>query len=289
MGSTKKTDGRSEAIAEGARLPSWQIAVLNARTEIYHALSERNLTNECTAVYLPGSRVLGQNWDWMAQLEPLVVLMEIEREDGHRILQLTEPGIIGKIGFNSEGIGVCLNNISGSTNLTAVPIHILLRSALDGRDIEEIFSRFNNTPLGTHSNILMADDRGGCIDMEFAGIRMRPVDFRMDPPVHTNHYLSELKDSQYTNDDQLYRNSVARYKRGRALADVLDMDAGVDSLKSILRDREDSANPICRSYKMVMGLQVGTVSSIVMDLPDRTMHITQGNPREAQYQVFHLT
>jgi isopenicillin-N N-acyltransferase like protein len=280
-----------DAIAEGARLSPWKIAALNARTEIYHVLTEDNPINECTAFYLPGSRTLGQNWDWAAQLEPLVVLMEIERKDGHRILQVTEPGIIGKIGFNSEGIGVCLNMLPGRISPIAVPIHILLRSALDGRSVNEIFSHFSNIPLGTYSNILMADDAGGCIDMEYAGTQMAPVDFLTHPPVHANHYLSDLKDLQDRSDDEQYRNSTARYNRGRKLAGNLDEGAAAASLESILRDRDGSAYPICRSYSdtTLIGVPVGTVCSIVMDLPDRAMHIALGNQHGSQYEVFHFS
>ncbi len=96
----------------------------------------------------------------MEELEPLAVLMEIEREDGHRILQLTELGIIGKVGFNSKGIGVCLNILVGKQSPVAVPIHVLIRAALDEDDLEKVYNRYNQLEHGTYSNILMANDQG---------------------------------------------------------------------------------------------------------------------------------
>jgi isopenicillin-N N-acyltransferase-like protein len=36
-------------------------------------------------------------------------VQKIIRPDGHQLIQLTEPGILGKIGMNSAGVGVCLN------------------------------------------------------------------------------------------------------------------------------------------------------------------------------------
>ncbi|MCP5068082.1 MAG: hypothetical protein GY946_16085, partial [bacterium] len=50
-----------EALAKGAGLPAWQIAALNARTEIIHVLMEKLPIGECTTLYLAGSRILGQN------------------------------------------------------------------------------------------------------------------------------------------------------------------------------------------------------------------------------------
>ena len=278
-----------EAVAEGSGLAAWQIAALNARTEIYHILRGRLLANECTAAYLPGTRVLGQNWDWMEELEPLAVLMEIEREDGHRILQLTEPGIIGKIGFNSKGIGVCLNILAGKQSPVAVPIHVLLRAALDEDDLEKVYNRYNQLEHGTYSNILMANDQGQCVSMEFAGTTMIPVDYGDKWPLHTNHYLSEAGETLNSEDDPLFENSITRYRRGRVLFEHLKKESGVDELKSVLRDTGDEGNCISADYRTRLGLQVGTVCSIVMDLPNREMHVTLGTPHKNQYQVSQLS
>ncbi|MCP4752898.1 MAG: hypothetical protein GY866_18585, partial [Proteobacteria bacterium] len=277
-----------EAVAEGAGLPPWQIAVLNARTEIFHRMMQGRPSNECTAMFFPGQRVLGQNWDWMEQLEPLMVLMEIERDDGHRILQLTEPGIIGKIGLNSRGMGVCLNILNGRVDSVAVPIHVLLRAVLDGNDIAEVYDRFDRTNHGTCSNILMADENGRAIDMEFADAILKTVDYQGQQPLHTNHYLSELAKTHNSEKDILFENSTVRYKRGRELLSDVSSEAGVSELKSVLKNRDDKQNPICAKYKPLMGLQVGTVSSVVMDLPHRTIHVTVGNPQENGYQTFSL-
>jgi len=277
-----------EGIADGAKLLSWQIAALNARTEIFHRLMQGLPSTECTAAFFPENRVLGQNWDWMEQLEPLVVVMEIERVDGHRILQLTEPGIIGKIGFNSRGIGVCLNILTGKSSPVSVPVHILLRSALDGADLEKIHKAFSRIKHGTHSNILAADETGKYINMEFSGTRMETVDYGGFRPLHTNHLLGQEGKALNSDQDILYENSMIRYERGRSLIDAMPHVPGVSELKTVLRDKENKENSICADYKSVYGLNVGTVSSIIMDLPGKTMHITAGNPQKTTYHVFSL-
>ena len=87
-----------EGIAQGAAVDPLDIYALNARSEILALPAQ-----ECTALCFPDARLLGQNWDWAQDLEELAVLMRIVRSDGHRILMLTEPGMIGKIGMNSAG------------------------------------------------------------------------------------------------------------------------------------------------------------------------------------------
>ena len=65
--------------------------------------------NECTALCFQPTALLGQNWDWSSQLENLAVLLQIRVSENMTIQMLTEPGIIGKIGMNSQGIAACLN------------------------------------------------------------------------------------------------------------------------------------------------------------------------------------
>lgn len=277
-----------EAMADGAKMQPWQIAAMNARTELFHRLLEGVSVNECTAAYFPERGVLGQNWDWMEELEPLVVVLEIEREDGHRILQMTEPGIIGKIGLNSKGIGVCLNILMGGASPVSVPVHILLRSVLDGEDLHAIYSTFTQITHGTYSNILAADEKGRHIDMEFSGTKMEAVDYASHSPLHTNHFLGEEGKALNSGHDLLNENSLIRYDRGRRLIDAMGRTPGVPELKSVLMDAENRENSICVEYKPLFGLNVGTVSSVIMDLPGKTMHVTCGNPRKSSYSTFSL-
>ena len=90
---------------------------LNARTEIMLSNAKPNLMssdgpNECTSLFCPTKGILAQNWDWDKTLESLMFVQKITRSDRHHLIQLTEPGILGKIGMNSAGLGVCLNILS---------------------------------------------------------------------------------------------------------------------------------------------------------------------------------
>jgi isopenicillin-N N-acyltransferase-like protein len=277
-----------DAMADGAKMQPWQIAAMNALTELFRRLLEGVSVNECTAAYFSERRVLGQNWDWMEELEPLVVVLEIEREDGHRILQMTEPGIIGKIGLNSKGIGVCLNILMGGASPVSVPVHILLRSVLDGEDLDTIYGTFTRITHGTYSNILAADEKGKYINMEFSGTKMAAVNYASRIPLHTNHFLGEEGKVLNSGRDLLNENSLIRYDRGRRLIDDMGRTPGVPELKSVLMDAENGGSSICVEYKPLFGLNVGTVSSVIMDLPGKTMHVTCGNPRKSSYNVFSL-
>jgi hypothetical protein len=64
-------------------------------------------------------------------MRELIVVLEIRRPGFPTILMMTEPGIIGKIGFNSAGLGVALNWLTCGQPLFGVRmIDPALRSAL---------------------------------------------------------------------------------------------------------------------------------------------------------------
>ena len=116
-----------EAIAKGSGLEAWKIYCINSRTEIMYTLKrevarkrrvamtpatemeQEELPSECTSVYNAKFAVLAQNWDWCSDLEKLIVRTKVTREDGHTYISLHEPGMLGKIGVSSAGVGCLLN------------------------------------------------------------------------------------------------------------------------------------------------------------------------------------
>ena len=274
-----------EAMAHGAGLAPWQIGVLNARTELLLETTLSQQPQECTSLYFPQTAVLGQNWDWIDTYEDLAVILEIERENGPDILMLTEPGILGKIGMNSAGLGVCLNILAGQQTQPAVPLHILLRLLLEAEALAEVELLLAETQFDTYSNILVGTDQGEFIDVEVMGKRAYRIDFGNQIPVHTNHYLQEQ--NQGLNLSGLSESTTQRYQRARKLCRDLPLET-VNNMKEILADRENGDNAICRKYSDYLGFHTGTICSIVMDLSARCMHITRGNPLEHEYADFYL-
>lgn len=272
-----------EAIARGAELEPWQVSILNARTEVFLKTMD-HIIGECTTCYFRDKRIFGENWDWMIETEDLIVLLEVEREDGHRFLMLAEPGIIGKIGFNSAGLGVGLNILHGNQFDVGVPVHVMLRAALDSQSIAAVQKRLEETSFCTFSNILLADDRGNYLDLELLGHDIRSVDYGQGNPIHTNHYLGTTLDET---DNPMYENSVTRMRRAHELlADI--KQEGVAEMQQLLLDTENGSDAICSEFERRFHYRVGTVSSMVVDLPGRCMWVTKGSPLRHEFQEFRL-
>jgi isopenicillin-N N-acyltransferase-like protein len=269
-----------ETLAQAAEVDELWIYALNGRTELLNL----NLM-ECTTLAFRKQRLIGQNWDWDSEMEELAVILDIEKEDGHRILTMTEPGMIGKIGMNHCGVGVCLNFMTiENYQPSGIPLHVLLRTILDSKSLHEAESIIAPHLSGKVGNILISNGNGETVDFELGGDEYFtiPVD---DLFVHTNHFLTKV---DY--DLMLFPNSTGRYTRAKELLNRLD-DSALHSMKLILKDRGNGDYPICRkrfSHPWLTDDTSITVTTIVMDLKNLKFHITRGNPFDNPFTVFSL-
>jgi len=258
-----------EAIAEGAGMEAWQIYALNARTEILNAR-----TAECTAVLFRDTAMLGQNWDWIREMEEQVVLLNYHFGNGHRIATLTEPGMLAKIGLNSRGIGVCLNILFSSHRLDGLPVHILLRAILDCTDLGEVRETVQRAGGGKASHFLVADDQGDYCSIEFAGSQRYEVQPFDGCLIHTNHYIAPGTENM----DVLVPGSEERLVQGKEwLRGIGGHD--LEQMKSILLDDSAGSKSINSCYhaeELLGGLQVGTCATVIMDLPLRRLYLKKG-------------
>ena len=268
-----------EGIAAGSGVDPLWIYSLNSRTEILNTLE-----NECTAFYFPTSGVLSQNWDWAEDMEHLAVIMQITRPDGHKILQITEPGIIGKIGFNSAQIGVTLNFLHINQKLDGVPIHIILRTLLDAKSIDEGMRKIIGNTSGKSSNIIFADADGKYLNLEFAKDTLHLTRGRDNKFLHTNHFIMDKK---LNTDKNKFASSYSRYFRAKdMLSEVGDQ---ISDAKTVLLDKTNEELAICNKYVSHDEIDsLGTVCSIIMDLKQMEMHITRGNPFDHPFEKIKL-
>jgi isopenicillin-N N-acyltransferase-like protein len=269
-----------ESMASAAGIDPLWLYALNGRTEL---LSLNPM--ECTSLAFRQLGLIGQNWDWDAEAEELAVILDIEREDNHRIVTMTEPGMIAKIGMNNHGIGVCLNFMSiKNYQPYGIPQHVLLRMILDSRSMQQALSQITPHLRGKVGNIVIMASDGEIRDIELAGDEffLIPVGDRF---VHTNHFLTKV---DY--DAHLFPSTFGRHRRATELLNG-STQPSVKMMKAILKDRGDENYPICRkrfSHTLLSDDTSITVCTIVMDLKNLQFHITQGNPFDHPFSVFSL-
>ncbi|KAF7879424.1 hypothetical protein EAF04_000620 [Stromatinia cepivora] len=180
-------------IAEGAGVDILDIIALNCRSEI--ALGR--FTDGCTSLGWKmqdkeeGKVVLAQNWDWTENVMKNLALVEIERIGKEKIWMVTEAGIVGKIGFNSPGVGVCLNAIrTRPTDTSKLPIHIALRICLESSSVENATATIEKLGGVASSQHILIADKSKVLSMELSPVGncfLEPCDDGF--VAHTNHFI----------------------------------------------------------------------------------------------------
>lgn len=255
-----------DSMAKAANIESWKVYVLNARTEILNAPLA-----ECTSVYFQQSRILGQTWDWIKELEDLVVILRYEMDDGHVITTLSEPGMLAKIGMNNAGLGVCLNFLASSNRLDGVPVHIVLRAILECRDINEARRRLDESGRGKSSHFLVAHDDES-FGMEFAEGQCGEITAFKDVLLHTNHCIAPGLNSS------MLPTSAERLLQAQQAVQALG-SYQLEDMQGILLDDSQGDVSIQASYhpeKEMGGLDVGTCATIIMELSENNFHYKKG-------------
>ncbi len=267
-----------DAIAAAAGMERWQLYAMTARTEIFNAAPP-----ECTSLFFETSHALGQNWDWFEPFEDWVALFEVERPDGHRFVTLNEPGMLGKVGLNNRGLGLCLNILSWPAPADGVPVHVLTRAILDAASLDEVERLLARAGSGQASHFLVADARGGSLSVELGGggkYRIAPRDGTI---AHTNHYIAEGVGDPRAGVPTTRERLVAACE-GVAKRERLDLE----TLKSVLLDEGNAGDPVCCPYQTqpkFYNQVVGTCATLVMDLAAGLMHVKKGPGREPDFET----
>lgn len=270
-----------DAIAEGSGMEPWKIYALNARSEILNTE-----VGECTSVSFQESCLLGQTWDWVEPLEDWAVLITHVYTGDHKVLTFGEPGMVGKVGLNNKGIGVCLNFLFARLNTHGVPIHIVTRSVLDATTLEEAKASLYRSGLGKAGHLLLADDHGEYCSVEFAGDSHYEVQSQNYALIHTNHFIAK----ECHESDSSITGTYERLTQGHKWLEIIDR-RDLDAMKAILLDSSAGIYSINAPYhadKQLNGLKVGTVAAIILDLPNRVMHIKRGNGTEHNFKKISL-
>jgi len=275
-----------QGLAEGAGVDFLEILALNARSTITYS------QEECTSLAFIGGiknqqeTVLGQNWDNMRRLK--AVVLHVKEEGKPEILTLTEAGTLAKIGFNSAGIGLCVNGLSvaGHPVSHSVPIFVLIRKALQAMSLSEAMEVITKNPMDAPHNFKLASQQGGAFDVESLYEDLDIIAPTGPFLVHTNHILSRrllIKDALLP---ELPNSAVRLWRARQLLAQMSGRSLGVQEMKTVLSDHFDLPNAICRHPRIQKdGLEGVTKCAVIMELENGRMHVSQGNPCEAPFET----
>jgi isopenicillin-N N-acyltransferase-like protein len=273
-------------IARGAGCPPWEIAALNARTEILAQVGSPAVLECSTVVDLrSGSPLTMQTWDWHDLLQDSWLAWTIEHPDGRTVHTVTEYGILGKIGVNSRGVGVHINilNHASDGGQIGVPVHVLARAVLDCADGAAAAVALIGAAEVSASSVLTvigASPAGATA----VGAELAPIGPRYALPspegvyLHTNHFL----DPHLAVGDRAPRRGPDSYLRLDVLRRALHARAPTDreDLRRILANHSGGAGSICCHPHPDAGLgdRWATLATIALDVSAGELSVRRGGP-----------
>ncbi|KAI1374166.1 acyl-coenzyme A:6-aminopenicillanic acid acyl-transferase-domain-containing protein [Hypoxylon crocopeplum] len=263
-----------QGIADAVGVELSEILALNVRTEITFGM----FSDGCTSLAwtTPTTTILSQNWDWMEEQKPNIVLLCIEQQGLPSIKMLTEAGLIGKIGLNSSGVGACVNAIRAKgADPTRLPMHLAMRTALNSASLEQAVSTLERYGVASSCHILLAD-KTGAVGTEWSHVGHKSVPQKYGRIQHSNHMLL---DQPGVVDTVWLPDSLVRVRRMEELADAVTAPT-VAAIQNLYKDETGSPGAICRKQEGYS--TAATLFNIVMDLAAVEAHVIMGRPTEPE-------
>ncbi|MFF5921374.1 C45 family autoproteolytic acyltransferase/hydrolase [Streptomyces flavochromogenes] len=282
-----------EGVAEGAGVPFWTIAALNARTEIL-AEAGAPRAGECSTLVRGGPRTTGgQCWDWHRELADAWHLQTVAG-DAQGFAGITEHGILAKIGVNEAGVGVLFNILGHADDAaTGVPVHLVARQVLGtAGSFAEAVGMLTGAPVSASTVItVVTGDRAASVELAPAGSAVVAPDDR-GWLVRTNHFLApalaagELRGRREPETYDRHRLLTARVLthdggRGTDASDAVAL--GPDTLVRLLTaHRDDGAEVCCHApAEGSLGSRWATLATVAVDPAERCLTVHDGGPCSA--------
>jgi len=300
-----------KGVAAGSGQDILDITALNVRYELmYSQFSKIGLkpipkTFGCTAfATLPksvenGHLLMAQNWDWIPEVKGL--FLKVRNESGPDVLCFTEAGVVGgKIGLNSEGLGLLINGIVSSKDDWArlkKPFHVRCWEILRSKTLRKAARIVSQGERNCSANFILGQQKktgkGKVIDIESAPEAVCEIEPERGSVAHTNHFSNPklLGVRQVVDEERL--STLQRYKRIQRLLDGTvraGQKLSLASAKSMLRDHNGKPESVCRhsNPKLPEYERYETVVSVIMDVSGRKLWAAMGSPCTTEYSSIKL-
>jgi isopenicillin-N N-acyltransferase-like protein len=210
----------------------------------------------------------------MTEQKQNLLVLSIHQQNKPTIKMVTEAGLIGKIGFNSAGVGVCLNAIRAKgMDKTRTPCHLGLRAVLESTSRNQAVATLQKHGIASSCHMLIADANGS-VGLEWSCKDLQVLETNEQGQVfHSNHYLLQhpgVTDTVWLEDSRF------RIKRIQEICDEVGDVPTVEEVQRLFKDEKNYPYAICRAEEE--GNHSGTLFNIVMDLKAKKAAVVLGRP-----------
>ena len=277
----------AKGIAAGAGVGIDDVMVLNCRYEI----TKFPRPHECTSfAVLPEASLgqktfVGQNWDYRAGIIDNVVMVHIQEPDGTRIFGLAEAGQVIRNGFNSNGIGLCANNLQSvyDTRGLGIPATFMRRKVLGSKTFAEAKEIVIKAKRSVSCNLMLASSSGQAVDLETYPGGVDSIEPSDGILTHANHFVVQ---------PQIH--ALQTSPRGERLGQLLRERHGsidIGHIVKCLSDHQNYPDAICRhpaDVSVPLSRRSITVAGVIYDFAGETAFVCAGPPCEGEFLAHKL-
>lgn len=237
-----------------------------------------------------GPTWIGQNMDLGGYTDGWQIALRLGRNgDRPGILAFSTAGMIGLMGVNAAGLGVCVNSIPQLPSAPeGVPVAFVLRRLLQCRDLAEAVRTVQAIPHATNQHYVIAEPGAA---RSFEACAAGVTEYHAPDPkriLHTNHPLGAEKG--HAEPEAHRENTVARLEslQGR----LSSGKPGLADFQGALSAFDDERHPVCRlrvPNSGVIGFTTGSMISALRPAPaPLDSWISAGPPSIGGYSQFEL-
>lgn len=254
---------------------------------------------KCSSVAIisrQGTTWIGQNMDLGSYTEGHQILL---RTAGHRVepgaLILTVGSMIGLLGVNACGVGICVNSLPQLPAAgQGLPVAFVIRKLLQAPDAAAAVRILQAVPHATGQHYLIADAASiRSFEVSSAGV----AEYHSPDPsrvLHTNHPLAAANPATPSTLSQA--NTIARLC---SLTNrLMNGNPDLDAIKAALSSFDDPEHPVCRVLlpngraspgSGLIGFTTGSmISELRQGLPNIDSWVSAGPPSLRGYMRIRL-
>jgi isopenicillin-N N-acyltransferase-like protein len=280
-----------KGIASGSGVSFDDVVVVNAMEAV--TMDALHLT-KCTSMAVSlertanGTVLLAHNEDWVPEDEQDVFMLHASPDNEPPFLAMTYGALLPNIGLNAYGIAQCCDSVYPSDSRIGIPRVVVSRAVLSAKTPADAIRHMLVHQRAAGYNHLLAHESGEMYNVEVSARRFAVLDGTDGLLVHTNHYIDPQMQAIELDTDELIATRVRYFRALRLLKQTPEHT--MKSLQAIQKDHINHPDSICNhADKDENPLdREKTITALVMDLTNRRISATWGNPCESPYSTYQL-
>lgn len=277
-------------IARGANVEYDDVCVLNAMEAV---TSDALHLTKCTSFCVNQERtandhvMVAHNEDWLPEDEQGGYIVHARPNDEPPFLAMSYGGLLPNIGFNSEGIAQCCDSVYPNDSRIGIPRVVVSRAVLAAKTLSEAIRCTLVSQRAAGYNHLLAHESGEIYNVEVSAYQFALFYGHDGYLVHTNHYTDPKMLELECDSDELIGTRI-RYHRAERLLRQTPKHT-IKTMQSIQMDHMNYPDSICNHAVEGDPLdRENTIMALIMDLNERQMMASWGNPCCNAYHTYTL-